>query len=62
VTVTLYCFEDADGCPSDYTTFNAQEAQDHARRWGLLCLAREFEYSDTDVAWDFRPSTVEGRG
>jgi len=58
-TVDLYTFEDADGCEQTFTTFSAREAKETADHNGWLCFANEYEYSDRDVAWDFRPSNKD---
>ncbi len=54
-TVTLYAFEDRYGAEQTWTTFNAREAEEHARNHGFLCIAHEYEWSDSESAWDFRP-------
>lgn len=53
-TVTLYSFEDSEGREDTYTTFDASEAKDRGRRYGLLVTANEYEWSDSETAWDFR--------
>ena len=52
-TVTLYAFEDDDGAEQTFSTFNAVEAKDTARMNAWRCLANEYEWSDSEVVWDF---------
>jgi len=61
MTITVYRFEDGEGCEQDWTTQNAIEAKEYASKHGYKCFAVEFEYSDETVAWDFTESAREGR-
>ena len=54
-TLTLYTFEDADGSEQTYSTTNTYEAREAAERNGWLAIANEYEWSDSEPAWDFRP-------
>lgn len=56
-TVTLYTFEDENGCEQTYTTFSPRDAEETAKGNGWLCIANEYEYSDREVAWDYRPKS-----
>lgn len=53
-TIMLYTFEGPDGCEETYTTFSSTEAKEHGRKYNLLVIEREYEYSDSEPAWDFR--------
>lgn len=53
MTITVYRFENAQGCEQQWTTQNPTEAKEHAEKYGYKCFAMEFEYSDEEVVWDF---------
>lgn len=59
MTVTVYTFEDASGVEQCWTTMNATEAQEHAFQHGYKCIANEFEWSDSEVAWDFTDTGID---
>lgn len=54
-TITVYTFEDAQGAEDSYTTQNPREAQERGRKYGLRVIANEYEFADSETAWDFRP-------
>jgi len=51
-TVSLYTFQDREGCEQTFTTFSAREAKEVAEKNNWLCFDNEYEYSDRNVAWD----------
>ncbi len=57
--VTLYTFEDADGTPDTFSTFNAREAKDRGSRYRMRVIANTYEFADSETAWDFLPSDGE---
>lgn len=54
-TVTVYTFEDADGTEDTYTTQSAIEAKDRGQRERMRVIANEYEWTDSEMAWDFTP-------
>jgi len=55
MTITVYTFEDANGEDS-FSTQDAREAKEYGARYGYRVLANEYEWADSDVAWDFTPA------
>ena len=51
--VEVYVFEDAAGCESGWTTQDPVEAREYAEKYRLKCIARIFEYSDSELVEDF---------
>jgi hypothetical protein len=51
--ITVYAFEDGEGTEDDFTTFNYDEARDHAMKHKLKLIARTYEYSDSELVWDY---------
>ncbi len=60
--VELYVFEDSAGRETTFTTYNPIEAKNHAASQGLRCIARVFEYSDSEVAWDYTEDHADSCG
>ncbi len=54
MTITVYAFEGVGGSEETFTTMDPREAEAHARKYGLAVIAREFEYADSELVWDFR--------
>lgn len=52
--VTLYTFEDNEGDVQTFSTIHAKEAREVAEENQWLCIANIFEYSDGEVAFDYR--------
>jgi len=52
--MTLYEFEREDGHKLNYCTTNPKQAKDYGQRYGLLVIANEFVWDDSEIAWDFR--------
>lgn len=52
--VTLYTFEDGESCEQTFTTYKPREAREVAEQNGWLCIANIFEYSDEEIAFDYR--------
>ncbi len=52
-SVTLYSFEDANGTPMTYTTFNYRDAEETAQRNRWRIVAEEYEYSDSQIVADY---------
>jgi hypothetical protein len=53
MSIELYSFERADGSEDGtYTTFNATEAREYARRYGLRMIANIYEFSDSELVED----------
>ncbi len=52
-TVTLYTFEDENGTEDSFSTFDGREARDRGQQYGMCVIANEYEWSDSEVAWDF---------
>lgn len=57
--VEMYRFEDEYGTEHTFTTFNATEAREYARRYGLLMLADTYVYDDSEPVEDYRPKPDE---
>ncbi len=57
-SVEVYTFEDADGAPDSYTTYDPQEAKERAEKYGLKVIALSFEYADSELVWDFTAETA----
>ena len=55
MSLFVYTFEEADGTESTWSTQDPREAQDHGRKHGLAVIANEYEWADSEIAWDFRP-------
>ena len=49
----LYTFEDKDGREQTFTTTKPMEAKEVAQRNGWKCIENTFEFSDSELAWDF---------
>jgi hypothetical protein len=58
-SVELYTFEDEDGTETGYSTFSAQEAKEHGRKYHLRVIANDYEWQDSEVAWDYLGDTGE---
>jgi hypothetical protein len=58
--IERYTFEDANGAPLTYSTYDVTEAKDVARRNGWRCIANTYTWADSDVAWDYTPKEEEG--
>jgi hypothetical protein len=56
-TITVYTFEDEQGAEQVFTTQNPIEAREHGKLYGYKVMANEFEFSDSEVAWDFTGQT-----
>jgi hypothetical protein len=57
-TITVYTFEDSAG-EDTFTTQNPTEAKDRGQRYGMRVIANEYEYSDSEVVWDFTEDDSE---
>ena len=59
--ITLYTFEDEDGNVPEYHTYNAQQAEDTARKNGWLVIDNTYEWQESVpvTEWDYRPSKPE---
>lgn len=53
MSLELYVFETAEGGEDFFTTIDPAEAKEYAQQHGLRCIARIFEFSDSEVVWDF---------
>lgn len=53
MTLTVYSFEDADGCESGYTTQDYADAKRYAAEYRLRVIANEFEWAESEVVDDF---------
>ena len=51
--IERYTFEDADGQESMFSTLSAKEAQEYAEQNGFKCIAHTYEWTDSEVAWDY---------
>ncbi len=64
-TLTIYTFYDDGGEESGtYSTPNAREAEEYARRYSLGVRANEYEWTEAiDVeGWDFRTKPTDSEG
>lgn len=59
-TVTVYGFEDAEGTPDSFTTFDAIAARERAQQYRLKLIAYEYEYADSELIEDFTVNQTEG--
>lgn len=57
--VTVYTFEDCNGVEDSFTTQNAREAEERGRQYSMRVMANEYEFSGSEVAWDFCGSNDE---
>lgn len=55
--ITVYSFENAVGEDGSWTTLVYDEAKDYARKYGLLLVANNYEFSEREQLEDYRPST-----
>ena len=64
MAIALYGFEDAEGNPQTFTTFNASEAREYAQKYGLRWIVNIYEWQDSDLVEDFtsRVGRSPGRG
>ena len=51
--ITVYRFEDKNGREKSWTTTDVNEAQHHARFYGLKLLADNYEWQDTELVADY---------
>jgi hypothetical protein len=51
--ITVYTFEDSEGGEDTFTTQKAIEAKDRGQRYGMRVIANDYEWTDSEVAWDF---------
>lgn len=51
--ITVYTFENEQGVEQTFTTQNPIEAREHGKLYGFKVIANEFEFADSDLAWDF---------
>ncbi len=59
--IEVYVFEDAEGNIQDWSTTNPREAREHAQKYGFKWLARQYEYTDTELVCDYtKPMVLEG--
>ena len=58
-TIEVYTFEDADGAEQLWTTQDATEAEEYARKWGYRVICHEFAWADSYPVpeWDYTPKT-----
>jgi len=57
--ITVYTFETADGAPMAYSMTDAAEAREHGRKFNLRVIANEYEFADSEVAWDYTGETSD---
>lgn len=53
--IEVYAFADSDGNPVEFTTRDYREAESYARQNGLALIARQYEYTDSEMIADYRP-------
>lgn len=58
-TITLYTFEDADGTEDTFTTYDATVARERGEKYDMKVIANEYEWSDSEVVWDFTSNATE---
>lgn len=58
MTITVYSFEDADGEVGSFTTLDAVKARDRALQHHLRVIANDYEWSDSEVVWDYTGSAA----
>jgi len=51
--VEKFIFEDAEGNESAYTTYDSVKAKEFAIRNHFRCIANKFEFSDSEVVYDY---------
>lgn len=54
-TITVFTFEDERGVEDSFSTQNPIEARDRGRMYRKKVIAHEYEWSDSELAWDFTP-------
>lgn len=57
MSITVYTFEGE--TYDDYSTQDPEEARERGQRYGMKVIANEYEFSDSEVAWDFSPTPDE---
>ena len=58
--ISLYTFEDSTGTPDTYHTYNVFEAEERARKYQQRVIANEYEWTDSEVIFDFTDNPVSG--
>ena len=58
--VERYLFEDAEGIEQGFATFDADEARHYAQQNNLRVIAHTYEWSDSEVVWDYTDKPVVG--
>jgi hypothetical protein len=61
MTIEVYAFEGADGEEHDWTTQDYGEAKAYAQQHRLALIARQFDYTDSELVEDYRPKTRRRR-
>lgn len=51
--IEVYTFEDREGHEQSFTTQNPTEAAAHGERHGLRVISNRYEFSDSELAWDY---------
>lgn len=56
--ITVYTFMNADGADDTFTTQDPALAHERGQRYGLLVVANDFEWVDSEAVADYRESTT----
>ena len=51
--IIVYTFENKDGSEETFQTQSATEAEAHAAKYSLRCIANKLVFDDSEIAWDF---------
>jgi hypothetical protein len=54
--ITVYTFEKPDGTEDTFTTQDPKFAKDRGERNGMRVIANTYQWSDSELAWDFAES------
>jgi hypothetical protein len=51
--ITVYTFEWRDGHVDSFTTQDPVKARERGEQYGFKVIANDFEFTDSELAWDF---------
>jgi hypothetical protein len=61
-TITVYAFENEDGQEDTFTTTDPNEAKERGQRYSMRVIGHEYEWSDSETAWDFTGEDPDPNG
>lgn len=60
MAIEIYGFENEEDVRVDFLTEDSDVAREHAQQNGLAWVVLRYEYIDSELVMDFRPSVREG--